>query len=161
MEPRHDLSEQETPPGPARTAPRPARPLAALADDAERLGAILRAGEAVFGDLPALRNALVAWLVLLAARKSLPPDPRSLAYGLWSQGWKLVEPTERPRSGDVFLLAGPDRRPTHVGIVVKVSTDGTWFTAVDDTLAPGQGPYRRLVQGGGMQSPVASFLRFG
>jgi len=135
-------------------------PLADLAQDPERLGAILRAAEAIFQDIPPLRNALTAWLVLLAARKSHPPDPRNLAYGLWAQGWKLLEPTERPRAGDVFLLAGPDKRPTHVGVVAKVSTDGTWFTAIDDTIGSDGRPYRRSAVGPSRE-PIASFLRFG
>ena len=165
MEASRPIEESSRPPPEREASPPRTRPaashLAELAADPERLGAILRAAEAVFPDVPPLRSALTAWLVLLAARKSLPPEPRTLAYGLWTQGWKLVEPTDRPRAGDVFLLAGPDRRPIHVGIVAKVSMDGSWFTAIDDTVGPGEHPCRRTVAGDADLAPVASFLRFG
>jgi hypothetical protein len=51
----------------------------------------------------------------------------------WLRRGARVEPAglAAPAAGDLWVQTGQDRTPEQVGFVQKVSTDGTWFYAID------------------------------
>jgi hypothetical protein len=90
---------------------------------------------------------------------SYNPIPALQAVLLQMQGWMVVDATQDPNPGDLFVCAD-EGTVTHLGFVLKRGAfRAGWIVAVDSTM-PELRAYRRIIAGADL-TPVAYWLRSG
>lgn len=129
--------------GPGMTPP-PKKP---LEEAIERIGRTIAAGErlATLIDSADAAGILPVRLLFLAAEwpGAIPAGdtPAEFVRNCIAHGWQAIPatlPGMKPRTGDLFVVTGDNRREIEdVGLVGAVDTEGTFFYGVSGAL---QGP---------------------